>query len=83
VHFPIESGRDEAITTEGQGINNWTMVSTILSYQSGQSMPIIFITGYGDIPTTVHAIRISRAMGANIAPNKSTTHTMVPTDTIV
>jgi FixJ family two-component response regulator len=28
-------------------------------------------------------LRISRAIGANIAPNRSTTHTMVPTDTIV
>jgi hypothetical protein len=34
VHFPIESGRNEAITTEGQEINNWTKVSAILWYRS-------------------------------------------------
>jgi hypothetical protein len=30
VQFPIESGRNEAITTGGQEINNWTKVSAIL-----------------------------------------------------
>jgi hypothetical protein len=36
-HFPVESGRNEAITTEGQEINNWTKVSAILWYRRPKS----------------------------------------------
>jgi hypothetical protein len=34
MHFPIESVRNEAITTKAQEMNNWTKVSGILWYQA-------------------------------------------------
>jgi hypothetical protein len=36
-----------------------------------------------DLVNMAARLRISRATGANTAPIKNTTHTMVPTDTIV
>jgi hypothetical protein len=34
-NFPIESGRDEAITTKGQETNNWTKVSNYTLVSAG------------------------------------------------
>jgi hypothetical protein len=36
-----------------------------------------------DLVNMAARLRISRAMGANVGPNKGATHTMVPTNTIV
>jgi FixJ family two-component response regulator len=74
------------------------VVSGMLNKQVGDELGISEITvkahrgkvmrkmkaeSLADLVNMATRLRISRAVGANIAPNKSTTHTMVPTDTIV
>jgi FixJ family two-component response regulator len=74
------------------------VVSGMLNKQVGDELGISEITvkahrgkvmrkmkseSLADLVNMATRLRISRAKGANIAPNKSTTHTMVPTDTIV
>jgi FixJ family two-component response regulator len=74
------------------------VVSGMLNKQVGDELGISEITvkahrgkvmrkmkaeSLADLINMATRLRISRAVGANVAPNKGTTHTMVPTDTIV
>jgi FixJ family two-component response regulator len=74
------------------------VVSGMLNKQVGDELGISEITvkahrgkvmrkmkaeSLADLINMATRLRISRAVGANVAPDKGTTHTMVPTDTIV
>jgi hypothetical protein len=69
VHFPIEPGRDAAITTEGQEVNNWTMVLPILWYRSGNVMRKMKAESLSDLVSMVHGFAFHAQMGANLTPN--------------
>jgi hypothetical protein len=71
VQFSIEPGRDAAITTEGEEVNNWTMVWAILWYRSGKKwMRKMEAESLTDLVSMAARLRIPRAMSANLAPNK-------------
>ena len=74
------------------------VVSGLLNKQVGDELGISEITvkahrgkvmrkmkaeSLADLVNMAARLRISRAMGANVGPNKGATHTMVPTNTIV